>query len=188
MASIRSYMVPPPGGRYYFRHGQDTVTARSWPEMESAMRRYMASHPDVTGQIEDLVSGCMCPDMPPWYCRGAGPVRNPVRLREAWQNAGRYFSMAPVPFDTVSRRLRTCAACRGNHERGVCLTCTGYLQRIRQGFGASRVKVLEDDLSGMCACARTFEAVLASVEYPSDEPVWPGAPATCWRNTERSGA
>lgn len=181
-------MVPPPGGAFYFRNGSDVVSARVWPEMVTAMRNYMRAHPDVTGSIEELVSGCMCPDMPAWYCRGAGPVRNPVRLGEAWQNADRYFSMRPVSFDVVSRRLRTCAACRGNHERNVCLTCTGYLQRIRSRFGASRVKVLEDDLSGMCACARTFEAVLASVEYPSDEPVWQGAPEICWRYTERSGA
>lgn len=188
MARIRSYMVPPPGGRFYFRHGGDTVAARTWPEMTSAMRRYMAEHPDVTGQVEDLVSSCMCPDMPQWYCTGTGPVRNPVRLREAWQNAQPYFGRTPVPFDRVSARLRACAECRGCHERGVCLTCTGWLKRIRQQFGASRVRVLEDDLSGMCSCARTFEAVLATVEYGPDEPIWENAPDSCWRRTERSKA
>lgn len=186
MARIRSYMVPPPAGRFYFRNGDDTVEARTWPEMTSAMKAYMATHPSVQGSIEDLVSGCMCPEAPSWYCIGAGPVRPPVRMAEARVNAEKYFRLPLVPFDRVSARLRTCSACRACHERGVCLTCTGALKWIRSRFPGGRPKVLEDDLSGICSTARTFESVLASVEHPVDADV-SKFPEGCWMRTERSG-
>lgn len=177
---FRSRMTPPPGGKFFFEHDGERVEARTWLEMAPKMEDLMRRH-GLDGFAEDLVAEFMCPHMPSWYCAGESS-RSVTSARDAFRNATPYFPRNLVTFDRISERMRKCHECP-KHERDLCLTCTGFLNRIMLSFGGRRVKVLEDQLSGVCACAKTFEAVIASVEYGDDKP-WDGVPDTCWRKTE----
>lgn len=178
-ASIRSFMVPPPGGEYFCMVGDDRISGTDWHAFRPRVVEFMRAH-GVDGSPELFVAGCMCPYMPDWYCRGVFGSR-PVRMDEARRNAPEWFRRLVVPFDTVQCRLAVCVKCP-RHNRSFCMTCTGLMPWICRGFGGRRVKVPEDALSGMCECARTFAAVVASVEYGKEEPRWEGIPETCWRN------
>lgn len=176
-ARFRSTMTPPPGGEFFYEHGGERVSARTWLEMQPRVEDLMRRH-GLSGYPDLLVAEYMCPHMPDWYCAGAS-ARHVTTLKEALANAVPYYSAPLVQFDEVSRRMRVCHGCP-RHERDVCLTCTGILSRIRAGFGGRRVSVLEDRLSGICSCAKTFEAVVASVEH-GGTPEWADVPDGCWR-------
>lgn len=177
MVRFRSTMVPPPGGYFFYEHGGEQLRASTWVQMKPLVEDLMRRH-GLSGYADRLVAEYMCPHMPPWYCEGAG-VRVVTSVKVALKNAEPYYPRELVQFDEISRRMRICHDCP-KHERDVCLTCTGILDRIRAAFRGRRVPVLEDKMSGVCGCARTFEAVIASVEH-GEEPVWDGAPDTCWR-------
>lgn len=176
MARFRSTMTPPPGGEFFFEHAGERVSAYTWPEMQSRMEDLMRRH-GLVGYADLLVAEYMCPHMPGWYCTGSG-VRTVTTVKTAFENACPYYSRNLVQFDELSRRMRICHGCP-KHERDVCLTCTGVLNRIMMSFGGRRVSVLEDKMSGICGCAKTFEAVIASVEH--DDAPWADAPDCCWR-------
>lgn len=176
-ARFRSTMTPPPGGMFFYEHAGERVEARTWLEMRPKVEALMAKH-GLKGYADLLVAAYMCPHMPGWYCTGAVPARSVTTVKTALANAVPYYRRELVPFDEISRRMRICHECP-KHERDVCLTCTGILDRIKMSFGGRRVSVLEDKMSGVCSCAKTFEAVVASVEH-GDEP-WPDAPDCCWR-------
>lgn len=177
---VRSFDVPPPGGEYFCVVDGEKVSDRYWcrlrPRVAELMRRR-----GVPGTPEELTAASMCPYMPDWFCSGvsAGHV---VRLHEARDEAKSYFSRRVVTFDEVSRRLRICSSCP-MHDRTICLSCTGLLGWIGDRFGGRRVSVPEDRMSGTCRCARTFSAVVSSVEYSPDEAPWEDTPETCWRRT-----
>lgn len=176
-----SVMTPPPGGKFFYEVNGERVEAATWPEMQPKAAALMAKN-GIEGPVEWAVASYMCPSMPDWYCRGVAG-RTVVRDREAVVAAEQYFRKPLVPFDTVSDRLRACSECQKHSREGACITCSGRLAWILARFGGRRFrpKVLEDELSGVCTCARTFEAVIASVSYGEDEECWEGAPDTCWR-------
>ena len=178
-ASIRSFMVPPPGGEYFCMAGYERIACPDWHRFRPVVEEFMAKH-GVSGSPESFVAACMCPYMPDWYCRGVFGSR-PVRMDEARRGAEPYFPRPVVAFDVVQRRLARCESCP-RHSRSFCMTCTGILPWLCGRFGGRRVKVPEDTLAGMCECARTFASVVASVEFGEEEPCWEGIPETCWRN------
>lgn len=178
--SFRNTMTPPPGGKFFFTHDGEHIEARTWVEMKPKMEDLMRRH-GLTGFADVLVAEFMCPHMPSWYCTGS-VSRSVTSVKDAKANAKPYYNMNLVTFDKLSDRMRRCHDCP-MHERDVCLTCTGILSWILASFGGRRIRVHEDNLSGVCRCAKTFEAVIASVEHGGDP--WPGAPDTCWRRTEK---
>lgn len=176
-ASIRSFMVPPPGGEYFCMAGDDRISSPDWHSFRPRVVEFMAAH-GIVASPESFVAACMCPYMPDWYCRGVFGSR-PVRMDEARKVAAQYFPRHVVAFDVVQRRLARCVKCP-KHNRSFCMTCTGILQWIERSFGGRRIKVPEDTFSGMCECARTFASVVASVDF-GGVPQWDGAPDSCWR-------
>lgn len=180
LVRFKSKMTPPPGGKFFLEVDGDRVEAHTWLEMLPKVQALMARH-NIGGFAEDLVANYMCPYMPDWYC--TGHVGHSVTtVHDARKNAAQYYSRNLVTFDRLSERMRICHDCP-KHERDICLTCTGILHNIMVSFGGKRVKVPEDLMSGVCGCAKTFEAVIASVEHDGDP--WEGAPDTCWRRTEK---
>ena len=177
-ASIRSFMVPPPGGEYFCMHGDERISGADWHSFRPRVVEFMRSRA-LKGTPEAFVAQCMCPAMPDWFCRGVFGSRT-VRMDEARKNAADFFPRRVVPFDETQRRLAACARCP-KHSRTFCMTCSGALAWILKGFGGRRVKVPEDNMSGMCECARTFASVVASVDFGEERP-WEEAPAGCWRN------
>lgn len=178
---IRSLMTPPPGGFFFYELNGERVQARLWPDMEPMVRALMQKH-GVVGSPAAVVSEFMCPSMPDWYCSGPN-LRHVLRIPEIRENAGPYFHKQIVPFDVVSRRLRCCQQCP-KHTRNFCLTCTGLSDWIMVSFNNRRTRVPEDQASGTCECAKTLEAVIATVDYADSDPVWDGVPDTCWRKTK----
>lgn len=171
-------MTPPPGGKFFYELNGERVEAHTWVEMKPKVEALMAKH-GVTGYADVLVAEFMCPHMPSWYCTGV-TRRTSVTKSVALDEAKKYYGRDMLTFDQIAERLRICTACK-MHEREVCLTCTGVLKHIKAMFGGRRPRLLEDDLSGICACAKTFEAVIASVDL-TGVGEWPEVPENCWRN------
>ena len=179
---FRSTMTPPPGGKFYYDDPDGThIEARTWLEMEPKMRAFMRER-GIPGSPSRFLAQHMCPHMPDWYCSGEG-VKHVVRASEARENSAPYFARQTVTFDRISERIQKCTTCP-KHSRTFCLTCTGLAEWIQTMFNGRRVRVPEDRASGVCDCCKALEAVVASVEYGKDEPIWEGAPDTCWRRTE----
>ena len=173
--------VVPPGGVWFFRLGDDHVES---PIYEFAVRRtgeILRAH-GVGGDAGTALAEYMCPHMPAWFCRGEGPVSPVITGREARDNAVPYFGRDLVPVDRVLRRMAICSECM-RHRRDFCLHCEGHDSWISGMFRGRRPKLPADDASGCCTCAKTFEAVVASVEYGPDEGIWEGVPDNCWRKT-----
>ena len=179
-ARFVSVMTPPPGGKYFLEINGERVEDTNWPMMHQKAAALMAKH-GVTGPVEWAVAEYMCPYMPDWYCRGV-VGRTVIRDKEAWDRAQKYFRMNLVTFEEVSRRLRVCQDCPKHSRENGCVTSSGILQKILSAFGGHRVRVLEDEASGICTCARTYEAVVASVVHDKD--IWEGVPDTCWRKSK----
>lgn len=177
---FRSTMVPPPGGKFFFEYAGERIEARYWLEMEPRVKDLMSRH-GLKGSPAALVAEYMCPSMPSWYCEGSEPKEHAVRISEARENAMEYFRKPTVTFDVVSQRLQRCVKCP-HHRRNFCLSCTGLLDWVSMGFSGRRVRVPEDKTTGVCMCARTLEAVIASIDYEPGDKVWEGVPEQCWRN------
>lgn len=181
---FRNVNIAPRGGFFYETHGEK-VSAPTYVQIEPKVRALMRKY-GIPGTVEQAVAGYMCPRIPEAASLCTGPVSRAadyVMPREAMANAekaaaGRHV----VPFDEIERRLRVCLSCP-KHTREYCVTCTGHMQRIMLLFNGRRPSVPEDRGSGICRCARAYEAALASVEYGPGDKVWDGAPETCWRHT-----
>lgn len=179
-ALIASIHNPPPGGLFFADVGGVHIEAPTWYQMEGRVASALAA----AGRSDELplavVSECMCPHMPPWFCLGSTENPRIVRRKEALSNAAAYFSKRLVRPIDIERRLDVCRQCP-KHEGSDCLTCSGTLNWILRAFGGRRPAVMADRASRICACARTYESVVASVAYGADEPVWDDVPDTCWR-------
>ena len=183
MASVyfRNPNIPPAGGFFYELNGEK-VTGRFFCDIEPKVRALLRKY-NRTETAEEAVAGYMCPRIPEasWMCTG-GFTKAKIQPSEALRNStviseGREV----VPFDEIERRRRACMACP-MHTREFCVTCTGHMERIMLLYGGRRQRVPEDAGSGICRCAKAYEAAIASVEYGKDEPGWEGSPDTCWRN------
>lgn len=170
---------PSPVGRWFYEVGGERVEGPTWYSIQHRVEALMAKH-GVQGDPETVVAEYMCPQLPEWFCRGVGPARaNAVRRQEALDNAVKFFKMPVVPPMEIERRLEICRRCP-RHEGAVCLTCTGILDWIKRAFGGRRPSVDMDKISRMCSCERTFESVLASVDFGDAAPP-DDAPDSCWR-------
>lgn len=176
-----SIMSPPPGGFVFETHGE-RVTGRCFDEIAPKVRGLMAKY-GIAGTAEAAVAGYMCPRLGPAahaFCAGEFSASDDVGRHEAVDNCEPYYSRQVAPFDVIERRLARCMTCP-RHFRGWCLTCTGHHQRILNGFRGRRPALPVDRGTGVCTCARAYEAAVASVEYAPEEKIWEGAPETCWR-------
>lgn len=171
----------PPGGYFYEVHGE-RVQGRTFIEIEPKVRMLMHKY-DISGTPEMAVAAFMCPcmDDPGRYCVGKTVTAPPHVLgKEAFENSVPYCARPVVPFDRISRRIAVCTACPA-HQRHWCPTCTGHPGRLSRMFRGKRPDLPEDKATGVCGCARAYEYALTSVEYGKNEPIWSGAPETCWR-------
>lgn len=176
--AIRSFMVPPPGRLMFCEVAGRRYEDTYWPRLRKVVYEALREANDPRTP-EECASDTMCPYMPGWYCSGL-PERKVVRMREAKDKAKQLFAKPVVTFDEISRRLRVCADCP-RHDRSLCLTCTGMLRWINDGFGGRRTAVPEDRLSGTCTCCGTFTAAAAAVDYGDEPSDWEDVPDTCWR-------
>lgn len=171
---------PSPVGRWFYEVGGERVEGPTWYAIQHRVEDMMARH-GVTGNPEEVVAAYMCPQMPEWFCRSDEPD-NPdvVRRQEALDKAVPYFNRPVVPPMEIERRIEICRRCP-KHQGSICLTCTGILDWINRGFGGRRVSVDMDKVSRTCSVARTFESVVATVDFGSEPPP-DGTPPNCWRN------
>lgn len=180
---VQTAYTVPPGGAWFFQIGDDRV---AHPVYEIALKlvdELLKKHGDNRPAAQALAE-FMCPHMPAWFCAGAVKHSPVIHASDAAKAARPFFSRTLIPVDLVTRRLEICQDCR-RHRRDFCLHCTGYDEWVRSGFGHKRPPLPADEASGCCECTGTFEMAMASVEYDKDEPVWEGAPETCWRRLEK---
>ena len=173
-------MMPPVPGGFEFAIGEDKVAARTAIEIMPKVRALLAKH-HVSAPAEVALAEYMCPRMGALasrYCRGEVEMPKQVLPRDALENCAQFARLPLVPFDVIQRRLGACLDCP-KHERNWCLTCTGAFSKIEQMMGGRRPLLPADRFSGVCGCAKAYEAVVCSVDHPGE--VWPDAPATCWR-------
>lgn len=175
--------IPPYGLFFYETHGERAV-ARTMVEMLPKVRALMQKY-SVPGTAEQELAAYMCPRMPDAgrYCEGPSLKPAHVLPLAAIANTLPYCSRRLVDFGEAARRMRACAKCP-MHARDWCPTCSGHVSRMEAAFGGRRTKLPEDAVSGVCQCAKAYEMAICSVEYVKGEPVWEGAPATCWRNAD----
>lgn len=175
--NFRNARTPPPGGEFFFEHGGERISARTWFEFLPKMQDMIAKH-GLHGTPLDLAAQYMCPRIPSWYCTSGGvPVLSTDAARAA---AKPYFGKNVVTPSEIASRMAVCRSCP-RHERTVCLTCTGIASWAVSSFGGRRPALPEDRMSGVCRCAGTFDMVVASVDS-RELSGWKDVPDTCWRN------
>lgn len=171
-------MVAPPGGVWFWEDGDHFVSSPSYQEAVDRVRAILAEKGDGRSPSEALAE-YMCPRMPRGFCTGFTGTRAESAgeiLRKALPYADRGLAMANV----IQSRLDACAACP-MCRRDTCIVCRHVDKAIYGLFRGRRPPLPADRKSGVCMCAGTYAMAIASVLYPSDEPVWRGTPKTCWR-------
>lgn len=176
--SISRHMSPPGGVWFYYGYGE-RVEAPTYSMAVASVADILRRHGDLTDPGTALAE-YMCPQMPNWVCEGEVRSKETVYPMDAREAAKEYFTRKVAPMDLVMRRMEICSSCK-KHRRDFCLTCAEHDRYIYDGFGGRRPRLPGDMASGCCLCAKTFEAVVASVEYGKEEPAWEGVPDTCWR-------
>ena len=180
---VQTACTVPPGGAWFFQIGDDRVAHPVYDIAVRQVGQLLRKHGDPRSATQALAE-FMCPHMPAWFCAGEVAHSQAICAKDAAAAARPFFSRTLVPADIAARRMEICQSC-GKHRRDFCLHCTGYDEWVREGFRHRRPALPVDDASGCCTCTGTFEMAMASVEYGKDEPVWEGAPETCWRRLER---
>lgn len=173
-------MSTPPGG-FEFAIGDDKVTARTAVEILPKVRNMLKRH-GIDAIPEHALAEYMCPRMgvqTQFYCVGDTKVPEHVLPRDALANCVPYVDLPMVPFDEIQKRLSVCSSCP-KHERHWCLTCTGAFDQLKRMMKGRRPLLPADRFSGVCGCAKAYEAVVCSVEHEGEP--WPDTPETCWRN------
>lgn len=179
MMGFKSVMIDPPNGEFYFEHGGERISAPTWSRFLPLMRDLQRRH-HLAGSPYDLAARHMCPHLPSWYCTEGGVRVTSTETAKA--NAAPLFPKHVVTPVEIQRRMDVCRTCP-KHVRTACLTCTGAARWIYASFGGRRPRLPEDRMSGMCACADTYEAVVASVDA-RELPAWKDVPETCWRKSK----
>lgn len=177
---FKNVNIAPRGGFFCEIHGEKVAGAH-FCDIEGRVRALMAKY-RIPGTVEQVVAEYMCPRISeaPYLCTGSFQKPATILPRDAMKASEEYSARNVVTADEIMRRLRICMACP-KHTREFCVTCTGHMQRILLSFNGRRTQVPEDRGSGICRCAKAYEAAIASVEYGEGEKVWDGAPGTCWR-------
>lgn len=179
--SFNNKFATPPGGMYVYELQGQVVQDRSILMMEQKIRDlHDKCGVPLTMAPEYLLAEQMCPQMPMGFCSKPVGIKR-YDINECRENARFYYTMPMTTRDVIELRLGTCVQCPKN-DRMICLTCTGLIDEVKRGFGGRREKLPQDAAVSVCLCAKTLGAVVTSVDYPADMPVWEGTPATCWRN------
>lgn len=178
-AIINPRSTVPPTGKWEFQLGDDRYESPVYDLVLRHTGEILAKH-GLKIPAAQALADYMCPRLPKWMCTGRGPHLDLLLAKEAQKEAYSYFVRQMETVDVIMRRMEVCTTCP-KHRRDFCLHCGGYDTWIYDGFGGRRTRLPPDDASGCCSCARTFEAAIASVTYSAEEPVWEGAPKTCWR-------
>lgn len=175
----------PPGGLFFYELEGERVEGRCFQEIAPKVRKLMEKH-GLRGSAELEIAAYMCPRIGPaasWFCKGKFDGSTDIRSKEAIDNCAPYYRKELVPFDVMERRLERCLACT-QHFRGWCLTCTGHYNHMQLGFRGKRSELPIDRGTGVCKCARAYEAAIAAVKYGKDEKIWEGVPDNCWRKED----
>ena len=171
----------PPGGMWVFDLNGDHVESPVYDIAVKKVGELLEKH-NIKAPAAAMLAAYMCPRMPDGFCTGEVVHEDKVAIfpAQAKENAYDYLIKQVETIDVIRKRLQTCVDCP-MHVRTFCLHCGGWDKWIYDGLGGRRPRVPEDDASGCCACAKTFEALLASVVYDKDDKIWEGVPDTCWR-------
>lgn len=176
---VNPKLITPPGGMWVYSIGDDRIETPLYEDalrkVDALLRKYSINSSAVTE-----LANYMCPLLPEGQCTGTGQSSPVIYPHDAEMNAMRYFGRQLETTDVITKRLEQCTRCK-KHRRDFCLHCSGYDEWISHKFRGLRPKLPADDASGCCSCAKTMEAVIASVCYDPNENVWEGAPDTCWR-------
>lgn len=176
---VNPKMVTPPGGKWMFAVGDEIIESPLYEDMLRKVDALLRKHGIKANAVTELAN-FMCPMLPDGQCTGDGPSSPNIYGPEAEKNARQYFGRTVETADVIMKRMQICTKCP-KHRRDFCLHCSGYDQWVYDKFRGMRPKLPTDDASGCCSCAKTMEAVIASVCFGENEPVWEGAPDTCWR-------
>jgi hypothetical protein len=179
----------PPSGQYEYSIGDQCVTARSYYEFtHRVVELHNRLKVAMTEDVDTTIARYLCPRLPDGYCSQPSAVKM-ISIDAIKAKAYPYFTKKIEPRDTIESRLSICANCPCN-SRSVCLSCTGLDSWIRLNFRSQRDRMPQDAGVGVCLCAETLAAVVATVAYSADEPVWNNTPDTCWRkaNVGRTNA
>lgn len=178
--AFNNKFATPPGGLYVYELNGQVVSHRSVLMMEALIRELHAKFGiPLTKAPEYLLAEQMCPQLPNGFCSKAVGIRR-YDINECRANALPYYTKPMATRDVIEQRLAYCVSCPKN-DRMICLTCTGLIDEVKRGFGGRREKLPQDAAVSVCLCAKTLGAVVSSVEYTADDPVWEGTPDTCWR-------
>lgn len=177
--ALRNKFTKPPEGVYTYDLLGECVSARTYFEFAARVadlhKRKNVPAPDVDRTIAEY----LCPRLPDGYCTKPSAIKM-VSIQEIKDKAQQYFKKPVLPRDSIEKRLGICANCPCN-SRVICLSCTGLDTWIRVNFRNQRDRLPLDAGVGVCTCAETLAAVVASVEYDGADPVWPTTPDNCWR-------
>lgn len=174
-----------PGG-FFFEIDGDRAEARTLVELRPKAAAILARHGRGGESVDAAVAAFMCPRLgndARWACSGEFRHENWIGPREALQKSAEFGGRQVVPFDEIERRLAVCSSCP-KHYRGWCLACNGHLERVLSMFDEARPRLPADSGSGVCRCTGAYEAAMVSVAYGEGDPVWEGAPETCWRRRD----
>ena len=177
--------MTPPGGLFFYETHGEKVTARTFLEIRPKIRSLMDKY-RIGGMVESELARYMCPKMsdPSRYCSGETFSGNGhVRPLEAISESIPYGKRDVVSFDVIERRMQKCQTCP-MHARDWCPSCSGHMEKIYESFSGRRTALPVDRSSGVCQCAKAYEASIASVTYGPDDRIWDGAPKSCWRNDD----
>lgn len=187
---FRSLLAAVPGGLYFYESNGRKV---STPSRDAAVAQVAAIMRDEgrDGDPETELATYMCAFLQPVHrdaiCVPLGPAkpgRPAIGPKEAVENSIALVSGKNVEtFDRIEARLAVCLRCP-RHERRWCPSCAGHFERVMVSLSARRPRLPLDRMTGVCACAKAYESAVCSIPYARNEPVWDGAPETCWRRTE----
>ena len=121
----------------------------------------------------------MCPRMPRGFCYGF-TGGSAVTAADYLKEAEPYFAQPVALVDDIVHRMERCKSCPMFNGSDLCIPCRHIDDIIYTKFKGQRVCLPGDSSSGICKCAKTFNMVVASVNYDKAE-VWEGTPPSCWR-------
>lgn len=178
-AVLMNKYTRPPGGLYSYEFEGQCVTARTYAEFSAkVLDLHKRVGKPIVGDVDRVIAEYLCPRLPDGYCSKPSAVKL-LSIDDIKSKAYVYFTKPVLPRDTIESRLGVCANCPCN-SRTVCLSCTGLDSWIRVNFRNQRDRLPLDAGVGVCTCAGTLAAVVATVDV-SGEAVWPNTPPVCWR-------
>ena len=178
MITVQSTMSTPPGGKWFWQDPEHSFAASSLDVVVGQVGAVLRANGD-RSDPEQAVLAYMAPRMPRGWATGWDGPKKPT-ISDYVRVARKYFGRRVSRVDRIKTRMDVCRRCPAM-SREMCLTCSGVPAAVTKWFSGQRPPLPGDGQSGICRCASTFNMVVASVDYDEGEPVWDGAPPTCWR-------